>query len=53
MILSCILVRFFPVNVQRFLIFKSNLELTLSIISKQRELNESKHVAVECRCLKV
>ena len=35
-----------------FLIFKSNLELTLSIILKQRELYESKHVAVECRCLK-
>ena len=33
------------------LIFKSNLELTLSIILKQRELYESKHVAVECRCL--
>ena len=35
------------------LIFKSNLELTLSIILKQRELYESKHVAVECRCLKI
>ena len=34
------------------LIFKSNLELALSIILKQRELYESKHVAVECRCLK-
>ena len=33
------------------LIFKSNLELSLSIILKQRELSESKHVAVECRCL--
>ena len=33
------------------LIFKSNLELALSIILKQRELYESKHVAVECRCL--
>ena len=31
------------------LIFKSNLELVLSIILKQRELYESKHVAVECR----
>ena len=31
------------------LIFKSNLELAL----KQRELYESKHVAVECRCLKI
>ena len=27
-----------------FLIFKSNLELALSIILKQRELYESKHV---------
>ena len=31
------------------LIFKSNLELALSIILKQRELYESKYVAVECR----
>ena len=30
------------------LIFKSNLELALSIILKQTELYESKHVAVEC-----
>ena len=35
------------------LIFKSNLELVLSIILKQKELYESKHVAVECRCLKI
>ena len=35
------------------LIFKSNLELALSIILKQRELYESKHVTVECRCLKI
>ena len=35
------------------LIFKSNLELALSIILKQRELYESKDVAVECRCLKI
>ena len=35
------------------LVFKSNLELVLSIISKQRELYESKHVAVESRCLKM
>ena len=35
------------------LIFKSNLELALSIILKQRELYESKHVAVEYRCLKI
>ena len=35
------------------LTYKSNLELALSIILKQRELCESKHVAVECRCLKI
>ena len=35
------------------LIFKSNLELALSIILKQRELYESKHGTVECRCLKI
>ena len=35
------------------LIFKSNFELALSIILKERELYESKHVAVECRCLKM
>ena len=29
------------------------LELALSIILKQKELYESKHVAVECRCLKI
>ena len=29
-------------------IFKSNLELVLSIILKERESYESKHVAVEC-----
>ena len=34
------------------LIFKSNLELPLSIILKQRELYESRHVTVEYRCLK-
>ena len=36
-----------------FLIFKSNLELALPIILRQRELYESKHVAVECTCLKI
>ena len=34
------------------LIFKSNLELVLSISLKERELYELKHVVVECRCLK-
>ena len=36
-----------------FFIFKLNLELALSIILKQRELYESKHVSEECRCLKI
>ena len=36
-----------------FLIFKPNLELTLSIILKQRELYAPKHVPVECRCSKI
>ena len=35
------------------LIFRSNLELALSINLKQRELYESKHVLVEYRCLKI
>ena len=35
------------------LIFMLNLELALSIILKERELDESKHVAVECRCSKI
>ena len=35
------------------LIFKSNLELALSITLKERELYESKHVAVKCRWLKI
>ena len=35
------------------LTFKSNLESALSIILKQRELYESNHVIVECRCLKI
>ena len=50
-------VRFSPVNIafskafskavsKASLIFKSNLELALSIILKQRELYESKHAAV-------
>ena len=32
--------------------FTSNLELALSVILKQWEIYESKHVVVECRCLK-
>ena len=38
---------------QASLIFQSNLELALSIILKQKELYNSKHVVVECRCLKM
>ena len=33
--------------------YKVNLELALSIILKERELYDSKHVAVECKCLKL
>ena len=44
---------FLQLTCKTSLIFKSNLQLPLSIILKQRELNESKHVAVECRCLKI
>ena len=35
------------------LIFKLSLELALSIILKEKELYESKHVALECRSLKI
>ena len=35
------------------LILKSNLDLDLPIIFKQGKFYESKHVAVECRCLKI
>ena len=31
----------------------SNLEIALSVILKGRELYESKHVAVESKCLKI
>ena len=44
---------FLQVVYKASLIFKSNLELALSIILKQRKLYESKHVAVDCRCLKI
>ena len=43
---------FFQLKCKASLIFKSNLELALSIILKRRELYESKHVVVECKCLK-
>ena len=39
-------------NIASF-IFKLKLELALSIILKERELYESKHVVMECRCLKL
>ena len=35
------------------LIFKSNLEFALSLILKQRQLCQSKHVGMECTCLKI
>ena len=38
---------------QDSLIFKLNLELAFSIILKERELYESKHIVLECRCLKM
>ena len=44
---------FFQLICKASLIFKSNLELVLSIILKERESHGSKHVAVECRCLKM
>ena len=34
------------------LLFKSNVVLVLSIILKERELKDSTHVVVECRCWK-
>ena len=44
---------FFQLICKVSLLFKSNLELALSIILKERELYDSKHVAVECWCLKM
>ena len=35
------------------LIFKSNLELALSIILKEGELYDTKHAVVEYKCLKI
>ena len=35
------------------LIFKSNFDFALSNILIKKELHESKHVVVECRCLKI
>ena len=44
---------FLQLRCETSLIFKLNLLLDLSIIWKERELNESKHTAVECKCLKI
>ena len=44
---------FFQIICKASLIFKSDLEWALSIILKEKEIYESKHVVVECRCLKV
>ena len=35
------------------IIFKSNLELALSIHLKEREIYKSKYAVVECRCLEI
>ena len=44
---------FFQLICKAPVILKWNLELALSIILKERELYESKYVAVECRSLKI
>ena len=44
---------FLQLRCKASLIFKSYIELALSIIFKEKELCESKHVDVECRCLKI
>ena len=52
-LLCCVLkLGFLQVICQASLIFKSNLELALWIILKQRELYQSKLVAVECKNVK-
>ena len=54
MVLLCVYVRFSLINIfKASLIFKSNLELALTIVLKEKELYESEHVMVECRCLKI
>ena len=50
---SCAFKLGFQLICKSSLIFKSNLDLILLIILKERELYETKHVAVECRCLKI
>ena len=44
---------YFQLTCKASLIPKSNLEVALSIMLKQRELYESKHVGVDCRYLKL
>ena len=44
---------FLPLICKASLISKSNLELALLIILRQRELYESNHVVGECRCSKI
>ena len=50
---DCTFLGFFELICKVSLIVKSNLELALTIILKQREMFTSKHVAEECRCLKI
>ena len=45
--------RFLQLICKASVIFELNLQLALPIILKQGELYESKHVAVEYRCLKI
>ena len=52
LVFRCPKVCFLQLICRTSLFFKSNLELALSIILKERELHESKHIVVECRCLK-
>ena len=49
----CCTLGFLQLICKASLIFKSNFELASSIIVKERELYETKHVAMECRCLKI
>ena len=53
MILLSLKLGFLQLICKASLILRSNLELAFSIILKQRELYESKHVMVERRYLKI
>ena len=44
---------FLQIICKAYWILKPNLGLALSIILKEKELYDSKHVAVESRCLKI